>query len=467
MNRPRVLRLVPVLSVVLALCACTTTVSGTPVGQGSVVTTRPDEPGPQGGVDASFVRNGDGGEIDRLAATVVTDVRTFWEQTFPVAFGKPFKDLSGGYYSVDTSDSAAPTPPCAESAAEVEGNAYYCPDADMMAWDRAALLPVLKERFGEASVVLVLAHEMGHAVQSRSGIGMSERKSDPGRYPTILVEAMADCYAGAFVRWVTDGKSPHLRLPAERMDSALASLITFRDPVGTDQTDRGAHGDAFDRVSAFQDGFDQGVKLCAGMTVDNRVFTLSGFRTATEQANGGNLTFRQIFESTVPLLEQYYGGVVSQAGKQWVNPATHPGMDLAGCDGAKQGPIAYCAQGRTIEYDTAKELPGIHADIGDYATATLLSSRFGMAALASLGKPIDGQDAGRSAVCLSGAFAGWTYTLPDQFLSPGDLDEAVQVLLDYDYAARGVAGAAGDGGFERVREFRAGFTQGARKCGLS
>ena len=45
-------------------------------------------------------------------------------------------------------------------AADVEGNAFYCPAADAIAWDRASLLPVLQDRFGEAAVVVVLSHEL-------------------------------------------------------------------------------------------------------------------------------------------------------------------------------------------------------------------------------------------------------------------------------------------------------------------
>jgi predicted metalloprotease len=201
-------RLRPVLALIvptlLALAACTTAVAGTPVNGDSVVT---DNPGGESGVDSSFVRNSDGGEIDRLAATVVTDVQQYWKDTFPGTFGTEWKDLEGGYYSVDTADDDAKAPPCARRASDVEGNAFYCPTEDVIAWDRAALLPVLKEKFGEAAVMFVLAHEMGHAVQRRTGLTIEEQRGNPDKYPTILIEAQADCYAGSFVRWVAPGAS--------------------------------------------------------------------------------------------------------------------------------------------------------------------------------------------------------------------------------------------------------------------
>ncbi|SDC61069.1 Predicted metalloprotease [Actinokineospora iranica] len=449
----------------VSVVACTTAIPGQPTSQGSVVSH--DDPDAQGGVDPSFVENTDDGEIDRLAATVITDLRVFWGERFPAAFGKRFDDLHGGYHSVDTADAESEAPPCAESSVEVEGNAFYCPTADVIAWDRAALLPVLRDRFGEAAVMLVLAHEMGHAVQNRTGAGLSDRKANPGRFPTILIEAMADCYAGSFVRWVADGKAEHLDIAKERLDSALESLISFRDPIGTEQTDRGAHGDAFDRVSAFQDGYEQGVELCAGMTVENRTFTLSGFIDAGDQARGGNLRFDQMVESITPGLNTYFSGLLGSAGKQWAEPTVRAVADAPDCTGAEQGPVAFCPDGRVVELDTGKELPAIHTDIGDYATATLMASRYALAALSAAGKPLDGEDARKSVVCLSGAFTGSLFVARQRFLSPGDLDEAVQVLLDYDYAARDAKGQSIGAGFDRVTAFRRGFTQGGGKCGIT
>ncbi|MDQ3405413.1 MAG: neutral zinc metallopeptidase [Actinomycetota bacterium] len=450
------------LALVLAgsVVACTTSVEGRAVSEGSVVTGNPDQPDDPGGVDPSFVENTDGGETDRLVATVITDLRVYWTETFPGTFDKEFEDLKGGYHSVDTADATSDAPPCAESADEVEGNAFYCPSADIIAWDRAALLPVLRDRFGDASVMLVIAHEMGHAVQNRTGSGLPERTADPAKFPTILIEAMADCYAGSFVRWVADGKAEHLDIAKERLDSALESLISFRDPIGTDQTDRGAHGDAFDRVSAFQDGYESGVRLCADMTVENRTFTLSGFISADDQERGGNLEFAQIIESVTPKLDAYYADLTTKSGKQW----TTPKVATTGPDCGDQGPVAYCVDGTLLV--TNEDLPTIHEEIGDYATGTLLASRYGLATLTAAGKPVEGPEAQRSAVCLAGAFTGSLFAAKPRFLSPGDLDEAVQVLLDYDYAARDTNGEAIGAGFDRVTAFRQGFTEGGRKCGI-
>jgi predicted metalloprotease len=448
----------------LAIAACTTTVAGTPTNGDSVVS---GDGGGGGGVDPTFVKNSDGGDIDRLAATVVTDVKQFWTETFPTEFDKQFEDLEGGYYSVDTADADSKAPPCARRASDVEGNAFYCPTEDVIAWDRSALLPVLKEKFGEAAVMFVLAHEMGHAVQRRTGLTIAKQQANPEEYPTILIEAQADCYAGSFVRWVADGKSGHLTISKDRLDTAMEALVMFRDPVGTEQDDQDAHGDAFDRVSAFQDGYDQGVELCKDMSIENRTFTQRGFLSADDAERGGNLEFETLLTTITEDLGTSYGTMVTGLGKQWTAPTVRTSDQSPECAATDQGPIAYCAETGEIDVATDGELPKLHTEIGDFATGTILASRFSMAALAQLGKPLDGEDTQRAVLCLTGAYTGTLLTREQGFaLSPGDLDEAIQVLLRFDYPGRDLAGNAVATGFDRVSLFRKGALAGIESCGL-
>ncbi|GAA0600296.1 neutral zinc metallopeptidase [Kutzneria viridogrisea] len=448
-------RLSAVLAGLLLVTACATAIPGEPMSASGALV---------GSVDPIFVQGTDGKDTDQLAATAVTDVQEFWRQTFPAVFGKPWKDLSGGVFSVDTSDQKAKAPPCTQQAADVEGNAFYCPQSDSVAWDRAALLPVLRDRFGDASVVLVLAHELGHAVQSRSGLTPQAERADPERYPTILIETMADCYAGAFVRSVAEGKAQHLRINPRQLDLALGALVSFRDPVGTTQSAAGAHGDAFDRVSAFQDGYGQGAKLCAGMTVQNRTFTQRGFTSQQDLATGGNLKLVQLVSLLTPDLNNFFGQLVGTA---WQAPALKSTDVDPSCSGGTQGPVAYCVDQKAVALNANGTIPKLVADIGDFAAGTLIASRYGLAAVAALGKPVDGPDAGKQAVCLAGAYTGSVLArqgTADVALSPGDLDKSVQVLLGYDYAARNSAGRAVPTGFERVAAFRDGFSRGAKVC---
>jgi hypothetical protein len=122
-----------------------------------------------------------------------------------------------------------------------------------------------------------------------------------------------------------------------------------------------------------------------------------------------------------------------------------------------------------VDVESNGQLAEIHQEIGDWSTGTIISSRYGAAVLSTLDKPLTGRDAQRSVLCVAGAYSG---DLLDRAananyrLSPGDLDEAVQVLLRYDYAARDVDGKAPETGFERVSDFRVGAVGGFSACKL-
>lgn len=441
-----------VTTIALVSAGCSTAIAGRPVA-GPVVAREK--------VDTGKIRGTDDGPIDRLAATAMVDIDKFWADAYPTTFGKAWVPLSGGIYSVDTADPDAKPPPCTEKASDVEGNAFYCPSADAIAWDRAALLPLLQERFGDSAVVIVLAHEMGHAVQRRMNI--------IGDFPTILTEAMADCFAGTFTKWVNDGKSEHLNIGEDTLDSALGALVTFRDPVGTSPRDQSAHGNAFDRVSAFQDGYQQGTKFCAAMTPQNRAFTQQAFTSTEDRARGGNLPFEDMLKQVTPDLNTYFSTLVAQRGKTWAQPKSVSTNAEPDCSG-DQGPIAFCPSDKSIEIEVAKDLPKLHARIGDYATGVLLASRYGLASMSALGKPLNGDNAGRGALCLAGAYTGDVLTRNNSKfgLSPGDLDEAVQVLLAFDYPTRDAKGESSFGpGFTRVEVFRGGMVEGPKGCGLA
>jgi hypothetical protein len=303
---------------------------------------------------------------------------------------------------------------------------------------------------------------MGHAVQHRTGLTPDVEAADPARYPTILLESMADCYAGAFVRWAIDGHAPHLKLDTAARDAALDTLVTFRDPIGSTATAGDAHGDAFDRVSAFADGYQQGARLCADMTVHNRQFTVDQL-ASSPGAGTADQTLPAAIDAAGPDASQYFGGLVADAGRRWQPPDVRqtggpPRCPDSGSTG--QGPVAFCPTTNQVDVDTRGQLTDIHLDLGSQATDTLIASRFALAALLADGRSAIG--AGRSVLCLVGAYTG--QRLPAAALSVSDLDGVVQVLLNYDYASRDGVGAAVSTGFDRMMAFRTGFTGGPSAC---
>ena len=169
--------------------------------------------------------------VDTQTRDALADLQTFWTQQFPSVFGKQFTPLRGGYFSVDPNNVDPVTYPqgigCSTDPKDVENNAFYCnaprtAHSDSISYDRT-FLSELASKYGRFLPDLVMAHEFGHAVQTRVG----------GPNASIAVETQADCYAGAWTRWVADGKASHTSLQQSELDQLLRGYLLLRDPIGT------------------------------------------------------------------------------------------------------------------------------------------------------------------------------------------------------------------------------------------
>jgi Predicted metalloprotease len=116
------------------------------------------------------------------------------------------------------------TPFCGEDTYGLV-NAAFCYDDDTIGWDRGELLPALRKAYGDMGVTMVLAHEYGHAVQHQAGLNNKNT-------PTLVSEQQADCFAGGYMRWVAEDKSPRFTLSTgDGLNNVLAAVIAFRDPL--------------------------------------------------------------------------------------------------------------------------------------------------------------------------------------------------------------------------------------------
>lgn len=77
---------------------------------------------------------------------------------------------------------------------------------------------------------------------------------------TVTSELQADCFSGAWSRHAQDDGV--FDVNAADQDAALAGVLDLRDTPGTSKIDPNAHSSGFDRVSAFQDGYDNGLEKC-------------------------------------------------------------------------------------------------------------------------------------------------------------------------------------------------------------
>jgi predicted metalloprotease len=225
------------------------------------------------------------GPAARDVAGILADIVDFWR----AGLGSR-TPLTGGYTLIDTAATAATGNPsiCASAREVVSGNAFYCPPEDRIVVDAAALLPVLRDRYGVGGLAASLAHEFGHAVQARIGPTAEQRRSAPGRYPQILLEAQADCAAGAFLQWAVDGHSRRLQLPPGSLAAAVAPLLDFRDAPGPSTAAFGTahpvHGLSLDRLRFLLRGIRDGSAACSGMKVADLRLTLDRAGTG---AKGG------------------------------------------------------------------------------------------------------------------------------------------------------------------------------------
>jgi predicted metalloprotease len=409
--------------------------------------------------------------VDQLARNALTDLNAFWSEAYPEFFGEDFRPLENGYFSVDSDavdESAYPDTGigCAGSPTkpeEVAGNAYYDPACDLIVYDRA-LLEELSTDYGRFLGPVVMAHEFGHAMQGRFGFAASGR--------SIQDETQADCFAGAWTRWVRDGKAEHLSLRTPELDDVIRGFLLLRDDVGSDPNGSQAHGSYFDRVSAFYEGFDGGVGSCRDDFGEDRLYTAASF-TVGDLQTGGNASVAQIDDWVGTTLPEFWTGVFpSVYGRDFSPPAVKTFNRTApNCPGVRNRDLGYCAADKTVYLDRIDLAEPAYHEIGDFALATAISLPYSLAVRKQAGLSTDDGAATRSAVCLTGWYeAQWfngafTESTDGAVISPGDIDEAVQFLLKYGVRPEVFPNTSASG-FQLVGAFRTGFLEGGDACDL-
>ncbi|KAA9155760.1 aminopeptidase [Amycolatopsis acidicola] len=411
------------------------------------------------------VENVSDDEADKLATATIADVEAYWGEQLPNDFGVQFEPVK----SLLSYESDGPNQEngCGDTKKNV--NAFYCGADDSVAWDRSVLLPTMIQQFGPLSVVTVLAHEFGHAVQYRIKDQTGISKSTP----TIVKEQQADCFAGGYYRWVAEGKSKYFNVSTgEGLNSALSSLFLVRDSAGTSATDQQAHGTAFDRIFAFQLGFEKGPKDCAALNMDNIKPRLTERPFDKGDKTEGDT---KITDDSVAVLKESLDSAFQGANV--------PGPEITdgggSCpSGAATPPASYCASDNSVSIDLSSlaalgkpvdteaewngEDSGGH---GDFAAFSEIASRYTLGIQKGVGASIDNANAGLRTACLVGAWAAVASTSGKLRLSAGDLDEAISDLLRPDsLVAADVNGKRVDAGFTRVEAMRTGYLQGSTPC---
>jgi len=185
---------------------------------------------------------------DEALSAAILDIEAFWRTTFPKVYGADFPDVQGGIWPVFRGRRGVPGCGAAQTRyADIEGNAFYCPEGDFLAWDEQ-LMDAGYRQIGDAWVYLVIAHEWGHAIQARL------RRDQV----SVAAELQADCLAGATLQGSVDDGDLILE-PGDTQEIADTLVAVADDYPWSDSS---SHGDAQERTNVFSTGAQGGLRAC-------------------------------------------------------------------------------------------------------------------------------------------------------------------------------------------------------------
>lgn len=465
-----------------------TQVAGKPVAQGPSGL-RPNPPPGSRPID-----NGDGGDIDKLAGLSVADIEQFWTGAYATWFKdkgqfKPVNELfswderfkHGKFCGGDTYDVYNAMWCEAEQGTQncTSAEPPACtPSNNTIGWDRGGLMPDMVDTAGDLGVPLVLAHEYGHSIQYT----MADLIHGDTVEWSTAAEQQADCFAGVYMRWVVDGKSPRFTLDnGDGLTKVMIAMINLRDPLLLNNIDPDqatlVHGSAFERVTAFEMGFDNGGSECAKITPDEIKSRRAHYpKEALQQGKTGE----------VPIDQDTVNANVTALTKA-LSPANPPkvSFDATPCADAKATPPAsYCPSTNTINVDLNRLVlmgtrlsrgspvaGSMMTTFGDYTALSTVLSRYMLAWQKEHGGlALDNPNAGLRTACLTGVATadlakGVAISDKDTVqLTAGDLDEAVAGLLTNGLAASDVNGAYPPSSFARVHAFQEGVLGDQDNC---
>ncbi|MFE6624739.1 neutral zinc metallopeptidase [Streptomyces sp. NPDC008086] len=181
-------------------------------------------------------------DIDAAVQGVDEFWKKHWAEYFTESYTPP--QVLGLY------DGTAADAPTCDGVPLEAGNALYCPSEDFLAWD----VGLMQEGYatGDSYVYFVVAHEWGHAIQSRLDVTLQE----------VSTELQADCLAGAELQGAQEDESIVFEEgDADELEQAIHSVsdqLPWTNPED--------HGDADQRMKAFVRGLNGGVNACLPLT---------------------------------------------------------------------------------------------------------------------------------------------------------------------------------------------------------
>ena len=227
-----------------------------------------------GGGDSVQVEPGPVGTDGRVAATPEEEEMVNFVDAVMRDAEETWQGLLGGRYqdtrAVLFRDAVESTCGLAQSAV----GPFYCP-ADRKVYLDLSFFNELNRRFGapgDFAQAYVLAHELGHHVQTLLGTESRVRQlqqSNPGdrNELSVRMELQADCYAGIWGRTAAQpGRAQQGKVELDpgdleeglRAASAIGDDTLQRRSGGRVMPDKFTHGSSAQRVEWFRRGFESG-----------------------------------------------------------------------------------------------------------------------------------------------------------------------------------------------------------------
>jgi predicted metalloprotease len=195
---------------------------------------------------------GFGGQVDlpydETAPLFSGALEVFWDLAYPEAFGEPWDPIDA---TVPYFPSSGELPACGGFTGDsefYEGNAFYCPPDDYVAWDEEQLFPGLYTEIGDFAIGLVLATKWHEAVQHKAGLETEG----------VAATLQRDCLTGVWAAALTIADNPMaIVLTAGDLDEGIAGFLTVSAAPGEE-----GEASAFARFEAFKNGFLDGIDVC-------------------------------------------------------------------------------------------------------------------------------------------------------------------------------------------------------------
>jgi predicted metalloprotease len=188
-----------------------------------------------------------------FAKFVSNDTQDMWTQVFQQS-GKQYTRAPVVIFTSGTMSGCGP--------ASSSTGPFYCP-ADHKVYLDLSFFQELSRRFGapgDFAAAYVIAHEIGHHIQSELGIEEQIRRkqqedpSNANKY-SVQLELQADCFAGVW------GKSTYdrgLLDPGDVEEGLKAAAAVGDDRLGARSREQWTHGSSALRAQWFKTGFDSG-----------------------------------------------------------------------------------------------------------------------------------------------------------------------------------------------------------------